>query len=140
MKAMVTKAFRETVMNSNYNSEMKLSVLGHERMKGFVTRLTVELIKVQALRTNQGKPIFKAPAIRSLVKDFTETFLQGFHNVAEKRIESDLQKIQRQAELDKQAALEATANGKPTGEYAELVNMGVTIGDTKVTSNGQEKG
>lgn len=130
LRGVITKTFNDTIKRVDINSELKASLKEHPKTKQLLDNLHMELLKVDVLRRSQGKKSLKEQTIADTVRDFTYKFITGVEGEANKRIESDLKRLAREAELQKQKDLEATANGNVSGEYKELEEEGLKIGTT----------
>lgn len=132
IKSTVLKTFNDTVKNATVNTELKKALLNHPNMRVFVQNIYAELVGVEQIRASKQKPRLKKTTIESYVKDMTNHFIMQFNHVAEVKAMSDLEKLRRSSEIQKQKDLEASADGKLTGEYEELNQ--IVIGETKVRS------
>lgn len=132
IKSTVLKTFNDTVKNATVNTELKKALLNHPNMRVFVQNIYTELVGVEQIRASKQKPRLKKTTIESYVKDMTNHFIMQFNHVAEVKAMSDLEKLRRSSEIQKQKDLEASADGKLTGEYEELNQ--IVIGETKVKS------
>lgn len=132
IKSTVLKTFNDTVKNAHVNTELKKALLNHPNMRVFVQNIYAELVGVEQIRASKQKPRLKKTTIESYVKDMTNHFIMQFNHVAEVKAMSDLEKLRRSSEIQKQKDLEASADGKLTGEYEELNQ--IVIGETKVKS------
>lgn len=132
IKSTVLKTFNDTVKNATVNTELKKALLNHPNMRAFVQNIYAELVGVEQIRASKQKPRLKKTTIESYVKDMTNHFIMQFNHIAEVKAMSDLEKLRRSSEIQKQKDLEASADGKLTGEYEELNQ--IVIGETKVKS------
>lgn len=132
IKSTVLKTFNDTVKNAPVNTELKKALLNHPNMRTFVQNIYSELVGVEQIRASKQKSRLKKTTIESYVKDMTNHFIMQFNHIAEVKAMSDLEKLRRSSEIQKQKDLETSADGKLTGEYEELNQ--IVIGETKVKS------
>ncbi len=135
LKGVILKTFNDTIRMAEINSELKASLREHPKTVQLLNNLHRELLAVDALRRSQGKKAISAQTIQDTVKDFTHNFITGVDIAAQRRVESDLKRIARETEEQKKKDLELASDGKFQGEYEELKDSGLKIGETHVREN-----
>jgi hypothetical protein len=115
-------------------SELRRALKAHERLPTFMERVALELAQVQDLRVTKGKAPVSEATIVATICDMTEVFISSVLMEANRKRETDLARVAREAELQYQRELEQTASGTPTGEFAEA---GVSIVEQR--GGGQER-
>ncbi len=103
--------------------ELKHSLRSNERVPSFIDNLALEIQKVQDMRLAQDKNPFPDKTIQSLVYDMTNIFIGNVEKLAQERMMSDLDKQAIKAKADYQKDLQASASGKLSGEFEELVEF-----------------
>jgi phosphoglycolate phosphatase-like HAD superfamily hydrolase len=95
----------------------------HPKTKGFLQGLYGQILKVEALRRSKGKKALKAETIKSLVYDFTMNLIAQINAEADKRIQSDIVRLQKEREAQRKQDLELASKGKFVGEFEELKDI-----------------
>lgn len=121
LKGCVQKAFNDAIKSAPVDSELKKAATRHPNTKSFLQNLYKQLVEVEVMRMKQGKPRLKAKTVQDTVRDFTYKLLQGIETEALRRGESDLARIKREQEAQKQKDLEVSERtGNFVGEFAQL--------------------
>lgn len=114
--------------NTKCNSEMKASLKDHPKMHEFINNLSLELPRVQNYRIAKGKPPFQLKDLAWLVDEYTDLFITGIENQADRARESSMQKYEREHSNDHVKEMEAALEGDSQGAYKDL---GLIVGDTE---------
>lgn len=141
-RGLVNRAYLEAVNSmSDIDADLKRALRAHERVPDFITRLAFEFEKIAALRLRSGKPLPADKHLKAVVKDFAEVFVKGIQEDAKRRHESQVQKTIREAIRSDAEALDKTASGIPTGDYADLIEeAGITSIDSRDVYGEEKKG
>lgn len=84
----------------------------------FLERLSHEMQK--AIDINAKRGVFVKPKnVEDTVHDMTKIFMKGFHNIAERRIENEHQRLAREAAQGLEQEYENVLSGKPTGDFLD---------------------
>lgn len=120
-KDRVRKWYQEALaLNKDVNSDLKRALKAHERVPNFIDNLSVEFSKVQVQRSREGKSPLSEKTLQQSTYDMVETFITGLKNSYDKAAESEAKKLARERAVQYQKDLEATADGKPSGDFQEL--------------------
>lgn len=116
----VERWFKEAVqLHPTASSDLKQTLLrGHPGLDAFLRRITREIEKADLHLRRQGK-IVKQKTMQDLVYDMTNYFIIGMEGEANRRRESDLARIAREAEQNKIQEFESVLAGNAVGEFAE---------------------
>lgn len=104
-------------------TELKHSLRSNEMVPSFIDNLAIEIQKVQDMRLKKDKSPFPDKVIQETVYDMTNIFIANLERLASERMMSDLDKAAIKAKADYQKDLEASASGKLTGEFEELIEF-----------------
>lgn len=119
--------YQEAVMaNMEISSELKHALKAHERVPTFIDNMDQEVAKLQILRMKQGKPMYEEDQIKWLITKMTDVFVASLEVEAQKRHESDLERVLREQKVAEEKAMDDALAGNATGVYQE---MGVTASD-----------
>lgn len=132
IKPVVYKAFQDTIENAEINSELKRSLMDNARVRGVVQNVYKEILAADAFRRAKGNKATSHAAIKSTAEDMAKMFIFGLVNEIEKRQQSDLARAMNEAKAQQAKDLESTANGVVAGDYQELAERGLKIGETMV--------
>jgi hypothetical protein len=117
----VRKWYQESItLNQNIDSELKRALKVNERVPNFIDNLSVQFSKIQTMRAQKGKKPLKEKTLQTSTYEMIDWFIKGIKNDFDKRVESEAKKTARAKALQYQKDLEASADGKLTGEFTEL--------------------
>lgn len=91
---------------------------GHPRLDGFIDNICAQVIKAEGLCRGKGL-VIKEKTLQDLTYDLTKYFMRGLQGEAERRYESDIKRLAREAEEAKLKEFDAVLAGKAEGEFAE---------------------
>lgn len=119
----VRQWFKEAVnLHPTAASELKHSVLQENpvplNVQLFLDNLTRELKKADKINMRRGVYL-KEKTYQETVYDMTNLFISGFESVVNKRKESELARVAREAEDAKKKEFDDVLAGNATGEFAE---------------------
>lgn len=122
LREIVELHFDATIKAAQIPTELRYALKKSEHRQKAIDGITGQILSVK--RTRQ----FTSHEIKQLVESLTQLFLLGIQKLHDKRNMSHLEKSRIIAEAQRQEALEKTANGTPTGDYAEILeaNHGTT--------------
>ena len=139
-RGLVTRAYQKALLKLDIDSDLRRALKSHERVPKFIDNLSEEFTKLASSRLKIGKQLPAEKHLEAIVVDFTTVFVQGIQNQAEKRYESDIQKMLRKAEEDNRRDLEQTIDGNASGDYADVLDEGgVTSLDSRDVYGKEEK-
>lgn len=95
--------------------ELRRALKAHERIPVFFENLNRELFKMSL------KHKMDRQTVKQLVYDMTNFFCINVRRMCDERVMSDIAKTVAQRKADEFKDLEATADGKISGEYTELI-------------------
>lgn len=131
LKGAVLKHVNEAIELTHVDYELKKAARRNHRFNQFITNIYQQLLSVEILRANQGKPKLRPQTVKDLVYSFVNTYLNGVQTEAIRRAESDISRVMREQTMQKAKDLETSSNSKTfVGEYAELQD-GLTITDER---------
>lgn len=107
-------------LNKNIDSDLKRALKVHDRVPNFIDNLSIEFSKVQTIRAREGKSPLSEKTLQSSTYDMVEWFIAGLKNDYDKRVESEAKKLAKAKAEQYQKDLEASADGKMSGEFQEL--------------------
>lgn len=121
LKGRIQFAAVQALNSANVPSELKQHARIHPNFQKMMQNLYAQLLNVETLRIKQGKRRLQKETVDGLVRDFVHTLLLKIENESNRRVESDLQRIMRERELQRQKDLQQSAeSGKFVGDFAEL--------------------
>lgn len=132
VRPIVAKVFEDTINETPMNSELKRAIRNHPKIKGVIQNVANQILTADAHRRSKGKKAFKQATIEGSARDFAQMFIKGIAEEIRKREQSDIERIAEETKLQKAKDLDATINGKPSGDYVDMVKDGLKIGDTTV--------
>lgn len=91
---------------------------GHPRLEGFLDKMTEQVEQADKICQRRGL-VLKKKTLQEFTYDMTRYFMKGLEGEAKRRHESDLQRIAREAEIQKQKDFDAVLAGMPEGEFLE---------------------
>lgn len=106
LERLVHSSFMKAVEESEVNVELKRAVKEHPRVKQFLLDLYRQLVNVNVNREFRRKARLKDKTVIDTVESFAKVFIKGVNHEAEKRVQSELEKIRQKALADKQRDLE----------------------------------
>lgn len=122
--------FREAVNESNITGELRHKILSDpNRTKGFTDKLTREITLAVYGATSKIGRAPKQDNIRDIAKSLTIQWAENIEREAQRRFESDLERIRKEEEQRKKDDIEKTASGIVSGEFTEYVKDGLIIDD-----------
>lgn len=130
LEKLVHTSFTRTVDAAEVNIELKRAVKEHPKVKQFLKDLYLQLVNVNVNREFRQKARLKDKTVIDTVESFAKVFIKGVNHEAEKRVQSELEKIRQKALADKQRDLEKSASGELSGEYLEIAEEGVILNET----------
>lgn len=120
LKAQVKRYFDEAVkLNIEAPQELKNALLrGHPKIDAFIDNIVKEIhVAERDPRIRSG--FIKQKVIQDFVYDIVKYFMLGLEGEANRRKESDLARIARDAQVDKEKEFDAVLSGEAFGEFAE---------------------
>ncbi len=132
IKPIVEKAYRDVILNASCNSELKRALNESARVRGVVQNIYKELVTADAYRRQKMGKATSHSALKSTAEDLFKLFIHGLIREIEVRERSDLARIAEETKAQQAKDLEAAENGQASGDYVELVERGLKIGDTIV--------
>lgn len=119
----VRQWFKEAVnLHVTAPSELKRAVLAENptppNVDKFITNIRKQLQDADSINMRKGKYL-KESTYQQTVYDMTNLFVDCFEGAANKRKESDLDRIAREAVGAQEKEYEAVLSGKAIGEFAE---------------------
>lgn len=129
--------FKSLIQGMDIAVPFKQSLLTHPTAQKFKESLAQEISKAErVVHKRRGKKL-KLSTVDETIDDLVKFWVLGLKKKADERIESEISKKQREAELQYQKDLEATADGKPQGIFEGL---DISYGDTREENIEKGKG
>lgn len=91
---------------------------GHPKVENFLNNMCAQIEKAEQVCRGRGVQL-KQKTLQDFTYDMAKYFMKGIEGEARRRYESDLQRIAREAEAQKQKEFDAVLAGKPEGEFLE---------------------
>lgn len=121
MFELVNKAVRQYIKNhKRIPGEMKHSLKKSNYLDQYIKRLSGELQRAQHLQIERRGKRFKPDTIKSMCAEFTEVFLTGIENAAERKRESEIEKYRRVHAADEVKDMQSTLEGKSSGVFEDM--------------------
>ena len=119
-RTFVRNAYHEAILlHPTASSELKRSLKSNDRVPKFVDDVAIEVENVQKAFDLKGLEKLDDHAIKGLVYDLTNLFIQGVEKRAEEMHMSDAQKMLIKQRSDYQKDLD-----NMTGDFADLIKEG----------------
>ena len=139
LRNLVRRTFIGTVNKAEIEGELKDALKRNKDR--YIDQWTQEINKANINRKFTNKPDFKVQTVESTIAELTDNLIYICKKRAEAKVESYLSKRAKEAESARLKDLEDTVDGKPSGDYADVIDEGgVLIGDTKEVTNGSKIG
>ncbi len=137
LKNEINAAFDEYV-HENYadNADMRHAIKSHPRRQRFLENLETEFRKVRIMNIGKGKKFYKPETIRWAVKQMMGFFVSSMELEANERVASDAEKARVKSEAEDMRDIDRTLEGKPSGDYADIVQV---VGDGDAELKTQNK-
>lgn len=140
-RGLVCRAYIEAVNACPFiDAGLRSALKAHERAPSFIDGLSNEFEKLAALRLKKGKRLPDDKHLKELVRDFTYGFIQAIQQKARQDYESDITKVMREQVIANQRDLDATIEGTPKGDYADLIEEGGIKSLDERDQDGKEQG
>ena len=115
LKTLIQTEYRLAVAQAAVPEELKRSLKTNERVPSFIANLEAEFKKLPPqILSNQRK-------LQDTVRSLTNLFLHLVEKKATQNIQSDLETARIKAEQQYLKEIDETSEGRPTGEFIEIL-------------------
>lgn len=128
IKKICMNGFSSALKESGMPSDLQRHITDHERKSMFLSNMEEQLNLVERLRLSQGKGPLKKETLEWATFEMTNTFIQTVLEHKELQAKPAIEKTKIKAEHDNLRDIESTLQGKPSGDFADIVE---SVEDTR---------